>query len=53
VKYEAYLSRRLPENEIFFSRSGRAKIITTPLKYSGTGIQPLKVFEDLSASGGL
>jgi hypothetical protein len=27
--------------------------LTTPLKYSGTGIKPLKYFEDLPASGGL
>jgi hypothetical protein len=32
---------------------GKAKIITTPLKYSGTGIYTLKYFEDLPASGGL
>jgi hypothetical protein len=29
------------------------KIITTPLKYTGTGIHTLVYFEDLSASGGL
>jgi len=30
--------RRMSENEIFFPRSRKAKIINTPLKYSGTGI---------------
>jgi hypothetical protein len=43
---KAKFSRRLSENEIFFSRSRKAKIITTPLKYSGTGIHTLKYFED-------
>ena len=33
---------RLSENEIFFPRSRKAKIITTPLKYSGTGIHTYK-----------
>ena len=45
--------RRVSENEIFISRSRKAKIITTPFKYNGTGIHTLKYFEDLSASGGL
>ena len=45
--------RRLSKNEIFFPTSRKAKIITTPLKYSGTGIHALKYFDDLSASGGL
>ena len=31
----------------------KAKIVTTPLKYSGTGIHTFKYFEDLPASGGL
>jgi hypothetical protein len=31
----------------------KAKIITTPLKYSGTGIHTMKYFEDSPASGGL
>jgi len=35
--------RRLPENEIFFPRSRKAKIITIPLKYSGTGIHILNI----------
>jgi len=37
------ITRRLPENEIFFARSRKAKIITTPLKYSGTGIHTLSI----------
>jgi hypothetical protein len=35
--------RRLSENEIFFPRSRKAKIITIPLKFSGTGIHPLSI----------
>ena len=42
--------RRLSENEIVFTRSRKAKIITTPLKYSGTGIHTLKYFEDYNLS---
>jgi hypothetical protein len=38
------------ENEIFFPRSRKAKIITTPLKYSGTGIHTSKYFEDYNLS---
>jgi hypothetical protein len=34
-------SRRLSENEIFFPRSRKAKNITPPHKYSGTGIHTL------------
>jgi len=30
----------------FFPRSRKAKIITAPLKYSGTGIHTFKYFED-------
>jgi len=42
--------RRLSENEIVFTRSRKAKIITTPLKYSGTGIHTSKYFEDYNLS---
>ncbi len=47
---KANFYRRLSENEIFFSRSRKAKIINTPLKYSGTGIHTLKYFEDYNLS---
>jgi len=40
----------MSENEIFFPRSRKAKIITTPLKYSGTGIHTFKYFEDYNLS---
>jgi len=36
--------RRLSENEIFFPRSRKAKIITTPPKTSGTGIHTFRYF---------
>ena len=43
-------TKRVSENETFFSRSRKAKIITTPLKYSGTGIHTLKYFQDYNLS---
>jgi hypothetical protein len=41
---------RLSENELFFPRLKKAEIITTPLKYTGTGIHTLKVFEAYNLS---
>jgi hypothetical protein len=35
--------RRLSENEKFFARSRKAKILTAALKYSGTGIHTFSI----------
>jgi hypothetical protein len=45
-----YFSKIKPPARRAYAPEGKAKIITTPLKYSGTGIHTLKYFEDYNLS---
>ncbi len=45
MRYFFKIKSKIPDFE-----RGKAKIITTPLKYSGTGIHTLKYFEDYNLS---